>query len=172
MARPTLTVTHSQRSETSIWRKLWNIGTETNPLSSLCLSLRSKSLRQWYIIKIVVFLDIINRPVFISNTQRFGDWTSSNDWAQLSRFHLKVETESSLRNVVFEIKTGRSIIVIIWHRQEMLTVQNKNRTMDNTQKDNNCMSVIIVSPLNAGNPGNTTHFSSRYGYKPMCYHSV
>jgi hypothetical protein len=27
--------------------------------------------------------------------------TSSIDWAQLSRFYLKTETESSLRNVVF-----------------------------------------------------------------------
>jgi hypothetical protein len=27
--------------------------------------------------------------------------TSSIDWAQLSRFHMKTETESSLRNVVF-----------------------------------------------------------------------
>jgi hypothetical protein len=39
--------------------------------------------------------------------------TSSIDWAQLSRFHLKTETESSLRNVVFWclwIKTGRCIM--------------------------------------------------------------
>jgi hypothetical protein len=28
-------------------------------------------------------------------------WTSSIDWAQLSRFHLKMETEPSVRNVVF-----------------------------------------------------------------------
>jgi hypothetical protein len=40
-------------------------------------------------------------------TQRFGDWilsaigTSSIDWAQLSRFYLKTQTEYSLRNVVF-----------------------------------------------------------------------
>jgi hypothetical protein len=30
-----------------------------------------------------------------------GDTTSSIDWAQLSRFYLKKETESSHRNVVF-----------------------------------------------------------------------
>jgi hypothetical protein len=30
-----------------------------------------------------------------------GIGTSSVDWAQLSRFYLKTETESSLRNVVF-----------------------------------------------------------------------
>jgi hypothetical protein len=41
-----------------------------------------------------MFLDIIHHPVFIYNT-------SSNDWAQLSSFHLKTETESGLRNVVF-----------------------------------------------------------------------
>jgi hypothetical protein len=28
------------------------------------------------------------------------EMTSSIDWAQLSRFHLKTETESSLRNIV------------------------------------------------------------------------
>jgi hypothetical protein len=54
--------------------------------------------------------------LFIFKTQRFGDWilspssdktagpeigTSSIDWAQLSRFYLKTEIESSLRNVVF-----------------------------------------------------------------------
>jgi hypothetical protein len=51
-------------------------------------------------------------------TQRFGDWilssssgktygcpeigTSSIEWARLSRFYLKRETEYSLRNVVFK----------------------------------------------------------------------
>jgi hypothetical protein len=35
-----------------------------------------------------MFLDVIHRPVYI-------------DRAQLSRFYLKTETESSLRNVVF-----------------------------------------------------------------------
>jgi hypothetical protein len=44
--------------------------------------------------------------------------TSSIERAQLSRFHLKTETESSLRNVVF---------------------LNKNRTMDNVQKHNVCL---------------------------------
>jgi hypothetical protein len=39
--------------------------------------------------------------------------TSSVNWAQLSRYHLKTETESSLRNV--------------------MCVVNKNRTMDNAQ---------------------------------------
>jgi hypothetical protein len=31
----------------------------------------------------------------------------SGDWVQLSRFYVKTETESSLRNVVFEKQTGR-----------------------------------------------------------------
>jgi hypothetical protein len=68
-------------------------------------------------------------------TQRVGGWTlplssgspylrsgpeigtSSIDWAQLSRFYLKTETESSLRNVVF---------------------LHKGRTMDNGQQHNIC----------------------------------
>jgi hypothetical protein len=37
-------------------------------------------------------------------------WTISIDWAQLSRFYLNKETESSLRNVVFQINTGRWIM--------------------------------------------------------------
>jgi hypothetical protein len=70
--------------------------------------------------------------LFFYLKQRFGDWilspssdigkfrksesvkiqlaktclevgTSSIDWTQLSRFHLKTETESSLRNVVLNI---------------------------------------------------------------------
>jgi hypothetical protein len=76
----------------------------------------------------IMFLDIIHRPVFIQitvlflfKTQRYRDWiltpfsgktysvghlspeieTTSSDWAQLSKFYLKTETESSLRNVVF-----------------------------------------------------------------------
>jgi hypothetical protein len=35
--------------------------------------------------------------------------TNSIDWAQLSRFHLKMETECSLRDVVCFNKTGRWI---------------------------------------------------------------
>jgi hypothetical protein len=35
---------------------------------------------------------------------------SSIDWLQLNRLHLKTETEFSLRNVVFKIKTGRWIM--------------------------------------------------------------
>jgi hypothetical protein len=47
---------------------------------------------------------------------------SSVDWAQLNSYHLKTETESSLRNAAFQIK---------------------NRTMDNVQNFN---SYITVSP--------------------------
>jgi hypothetical protein len=46
--------------------------------------------------------------------------TSSISWAQLSRLHLKTETESSIRNVVF------------W---------NINRTVDSVQKNNICTNV-------------------------------
>jgi hypothetical protein len=47
---------------------------------------------------------------------------SSIDWAQLSRFHLKTETESVSETCVL----------------------NKNRTMNNVQKHSNC----IYKPLN------------------------
>jgi hypothetical protein len=64
----------------------------------------------------------------------FGDWilppssgieTSSIDWDQLSMFHLKTETESSLRNVVCFI--------------------NKNSTMDDVQKHNICKMFSVNS---------------------------
>jgi hypothetical protein len=74
--------------------------------------IRSKSLWWWYINITIVFLDIIHHPVFIS----ILTGTCSVDWAQLSRFHLKTETESSLRNVVL----------------------NKNRMSNNVQKHNRC----------------------------------
>jgi hypothetical protein len=51
--------------------------------------------------------------------------TSSIDWAQLNRFHLKTETESSLRNVVF------------WKINRMVFL-GKDRTMGNVQKHNIC----------------------------------
>jgi hypothetical protein len=46
-----------------------------------------------------MFLNIIHRPVFKLVTPEIV--TSSIDWAQMSRFYLKTDTESSLRNVVF-----------------------------------------------------------------------
>jgi hypothetical protein len=46
--------------------------------------------------------------------------TSSMDWAQLSRFYLKTETESSLRNVMLW-KINRSVFL------------DKDRTLDNVQ---------------------------------------
>jgi hypothetical protein len=62
-----------------------------------------------------------HRPVFLFKTHKVSEtefcccWcpeigTSSIDWAQLSRFHLKTETESSLRNAVFLNETGRWIM--------------------------------------------------------------
>jgi hypothetical protein len=51
--------------------------------------------------------------------------TSSIDWAQQSRFYLKTETESSLRNV----QTGRFL--------------DKDKTMDNVQKHNTCIGQYI-----------------------------
>jgi muconolactone delta-isomerase len=46
-------------------------------------------------------------------------WRRRQNWAKLSTCYLKTETESSLRNVV-----------------------NRNRTMDNVQKYNTCISVV------------------------------
>jgi hypothetical protein len=68
-------------------------------------------------------------------TRRFGDWvlflspetgTSSIGWSQLSRFYLKTEAVSSLRNVVF------------W---------NINRAMYNAQKHNICTNVPSLQIL-------------------------
>jgi hypothetical protein len=61
--------------------------------------------------------------------------SSSIDWAQLSRFYLKTETEFSLRNAVcFKEKTGRwimsrnTIIVFTCHRHRPLD-QDSNRLL-------------------------------------------
>jgi hypothetical protein len=51
--------------------------------------------------------------------------TMSIDWAQLSRFHLKMETEFSLKNVMCYFKL--------------------NRIMDIIQKQNNCNSSFVRS---------------------------
>jgi hypothetical protein len=76
------------------------------------LLLRSETLWRWYFSTNVMFLDIIHRPVYISkhNVSETGFClrlqvkseirTNSVNWAQLSRFYLKMETEFSLRNAV------------------------------------------------------------------------
>jgi hypothetical protein len=51
--------------------------------------------------------------------------TSSINWAQLSMFYLKMETESSLWNVVFQ-KINRTVFL------------HKDRMIDNVQKHNIC----------------------------------
>jgi hypothetical protein len=56
--------------------------------------------------------------------------TSSIDWGQLSRFHLKTETESSLQNDVFW-KLNRTVFL------------DKDRTMDNVQQHNICTNVPL-----------------------------
>jgi hypothetical protein len=61
--------------------------------------MRPESLLRWSIITIIMFLEIIHYP---SISPEIG--TNSIDWAQLSRFYLKTETESSLRNVVLKYK--------------------------------------------------------------------
>jgi hypothetical protein len=56
--------------------------------------------------------------------------TRSIAWAQLSRFYLKTETGSSLRNTVF------------WNINRTVFL-DKDRTMDNVQKHNNCTNVPL-----------------------------
>jgi hypothetical protein len=52
----------------------------------------------------MMFLHIIHPPTLssfhVKHVSEIG--TSSVNWAQLSRFHLKTETESSLQNVVLK----------------------------------------------------------------------
>jgi hypothetical protein len=43
----------------------------------------------------------IDRLMLFRDKNRCGDRNISIDWAQLSRFHQKTETESSFRNVCF-----------------------------------------------------------------------
>jgi hypothetical protein len=50
-------------------------------------------------------------------------WNRSIDWAQLSRFYLKTETEYNLRNAVF-CNINRPVFL------------DKDRTIDNVQKHN------------------------------------
>jgi hypothetical protein len=66
-----------------------------------------------------MFLDIIHRS-------EIG--TNSIHWAQLSRFYLKTETESSLWNVVFCNINRKAFL-------------DEDRTMDNVQKHNICTNV-------------------------------
>jgi hypothetical protein len=83
--------------------------------------IRSKNLWRWYINTYVLFLDIAHRPMFLfylkCTTFRIG--TSSTDWVQSSRLHLRMETESSLRNVVYLNKqtwwwiTSRNTIIVL-----------------------------------------------------------
>jgi hypothetical protein len=65
-----------------------------------------------------------HRPLYITKhnvSPAIG--TSSIDWAQLSRFYLKTETDSSLRNVVL-CNINRAVYL------------HKDRTIDNVQKHN------------------------------------
>jgi hypothetical protein len=57
-----------------------------------------------------IVLCLQEKPNQLGPIDRATPYFQSIDWAQLSRFYLKTETKSSLRNVVFEIKTGRWIM--------------------------------------------------------------
>jgi hypothetical protein len=115
------------------------------------VELKSKILWRWYISTNIMFLDIIYRPVFIqkhlhvyitkhnvsenrvglrlqviwAQSMKLEIGTSSIDWAQLSKFYLKTEIDSSVRNVVF-CNINRKVIL------------DKDRTIDNVQEHNFC----------------------------------
>jgi hypothetical protein len=76
--------------------------------------------------------------------------TGSIDWAQLSRFFLKMETESSLWNVVF------------WNINRTVLL-GKDKMMENVQKYNICTNVPLSQTFNLINlfGTHTTH--------PLCY---
>jgi hypothetical protein len=59
--------------------------------------------------------------------------TTSFDWAQLSMFYLKKETESSLQNVVFFNKKKNGVL-------------DKNRAIDNVQQCHICIYNLYSSP--------------------------
>jgi hypothetical protein len=86
-----------------------------------------------------MFLDIIHRLVHFLKSHNISETgfcvrpqeirASSIYWIQLSRFYLRTETESSLRNVVFFFKWTRRwimskniILVIIYHRHKRLNL--------------------------------------------------
>jgi hypothetical protein len=72
-----------------------------------------------------VFLDIIHRPVLFFKTQRFGDWIlspSSVDWVQLNRF--LPEDEEKIQFLKY-------------------CVLNRKWTMDDVQKHNNFISILL-----------------------------
>jgi conjugal transfer/entry exclusion protein len=78
----------------------------------------------------MTILDIIHQPAFylkhdVSETQLcLRRQTSSTYWAQLSMFHLKTEAESSLRNILFQMKDRTMdmprtvLVVLLYHRHK------------------------------------------------------
>jgi hypothetical protein len=91
---------HVKATDGSLCHTKRNVGNE---------GLRSKSLWRWHINAIIVFLDIIHRPVFIKtrNVSETGFCLHLHvertqlgpiDWASP---YLRMEIESSLRNVVY-----------------------------------------------------------------------
>jgi hypothetical protein len=80
--------------------------------------------------------------------------TSSIDWPQLSRFYLKTEIESSLRNGVFW-KIKRTVFL------------DKDRTIDNMEKHNVC-SCIMTGKMPFGNSTGrfrNSHLQLRYPFR-------
>jgi hypothetical protein len=82
----------------------------------------------FWALSIVLVLFKTQRPYLLTCPEM---WTSSIDWGQLSRFHMKTETQPSLRNVVcFKLKTERWIVsrntitVLIQHRHKHLDLSS------------------------------------------------
>jgi hypothetical protein len=102
---------------------IWALNTS---LILLCLLLYSGNSWINYIYTNIMFLDIIRLPVLVGPDVG----TSSVDWTQMSRFYLKTETESSLRNVVFcDINrtmniSRNTIVVLMYHRHKLLHLMN------------------------------------------------
>jgi hypothetical protein len=79
----------------------------------------TRSNDRYMLVQILFFKTQCFRYGILSLSLEIG--TGCIDWAQLSRFYLKTETESSLQNIVF------------WKINRMVFL-DKDRTMDNVQK--------------------------------------
>jgi hypothetical protein len=100
------------------------------------LNYRSSCLTLSYVYFKTTFRRLDSLSVFRENLLSWapspGIGISSIDWAQVNRFYLKTETESSLRNVIF------------WNINRTMFL-DKNRTLDNVQKQNICNMTVLLN---------------------------
>jgi hypothetical protein len=111
---------------------LWEVLEKTDTFLKVCDVGTLLQILCFWTLSIVLFIfqnATFRRPDSVSDFR-----TSSMNWAQLSRFYLKTETESSLRNVMFW-KINRTVFL------------DKDRTMDNVQNHNILQIFILVSCL-------------------------